>query len=247
MGVSLVAVHDVLLGPPQAGFHTASVGDNCLLRNEWVCGEYVTTRQEQIVSAVGEHLSITLLSVGLGLLFAFPLALLARRSRLLRSVVMGASTVIYTIPSLALISVLLPVTGLSRTTVVVALGLYSITILVRNVVAGLDAVPEDVVDAAHGMGFARSRMLWRVQVPLALPSVFAGLRVATVSTIALATIGFLVGFGGLGGLINEGLGSNFRAQVLTAVVLCVVLAVLADLLLLALQKLMTPWTRGGAA
>lgn len=222
------------------------MGDNCLLRNEWVCGEYVSTRQEEIVAAVGEHLSITLLSVGLGLLFAFPLALLARRSRLLRTVVMGGSTVIYTIPSLALISVLLPVTGLSRSTVVVALGLYSITILVRNVVAGLDGVPEDVVDAAQGMGFARSRMLWRVQVPLALPSVFAGLRVATVSTIALATIGFLVGFGGLGGLINAGLGSNFRAQVLTAVVLCVVLAVLADLLLLGLQKLMTPWTRGAA-
>ena len=204
-------------------------------------------RQDEILGALGEHLTITVLSVALGLLFAFPLALLARRSRLLRSLVMGGSTIIYTIPSLALISVLLPVTGLSRTTVVVALGLYSITILVRNVVAGLDAVPEDVVDAAQGMGFARSRMLWRVQVPLALPAVFAGLRVATVSTIALATIGFLVGYGGLGSLINEGLGSNFRAQVLVAVVLCVVLAVLADLLLLALQRLLTPWTRGAAA
>ncbi len=243
----MIASGQVLLGLPQPRVHAATVADNCLVRNEWLCGEYVTSRQEQILAAVGEHLTITLLAVGLGLLFAFPLALLARRSPVLRSLVTGGSTIIYTIPSLALISVLLPLTGLSRTTVVVALGLYSITILVRNVVAGLDAVPEDVVDAARGMGFASSRMLWRVQVPLALPAVFAGLRVATVSTIALTTIGFLVGFGGLGSLINEGLGSNFRAQVLTAVVLCVVLAVLADLLLLALQKAMTPWTRGAAS
>jgi len=134
-----------------------------------------------------------------------------------------------------------------RSTVVVALALYSLTILVRNIVAGLDAVPDDVVDAATGMGFGRNRMLWRVQVPLALPAVFAGLRVATVSTIALTTIGFLVGFGGLGNLISDGFTSNFRPQVLLAAALCVVLAVAADLLLLALQKSVTPWARGARA
>ena len=146
-----------------------------------------------------------------------------------------------------ILSVLLPFTGLSRSTVVVALALYSLTILVRNIVAGLDAVPDDVVDAATGMGFGRNRMLWRVQVPLALPAVFAGLRVATVSTIALTTIGFLVGFGGLGNLISDGFTSNFRPQVLLAAALCVVLAVAADLLLLALQKSVTPWARGARA
>ncbi len=190
---------------------------------------------------------ITVLSVGLGLLVAFPLALLARRRRSLKNLVLGASTMIYTIPSLALLSVLLPFTGLTISTVVVALALYSLTILVRNIVAGLDAVPDDVVDAATGMGYGRNRMLWHVQVPLALPAVFAGLRVATVSTIALTTIGFLVGFGGLGNLINDGLTSNFRPQVLVAAVLCVVLAVVADLMLLALQKGLTPWTRGARA
>jgi osmoprotectant transport system permease protein len=161
--------------------------------------------------------------------------------------VLGASTMIYTVPSLALLSVLLPFTGLTISTVVVALALYSLTILVRNIVAGLDAVPDDVVDAATGMGYGRNRMLWRVQVPLALPAVFAGLRVATVSTIALTTIGFLVGFGGLGNLINDGLTSNFRPQVLVAAVLCVLLAVVADLMLLAVQKGLTPWTRGARA
>ncbi len=217
------------------------------MRNEWVCPAYVTSRQDEILAAIGEHVLITVLSVGLGLLVAFPLALLARRRRSLRNAVLGASTIVYTIPSLALLSVLLPFGGLSLMTVVVALALYSLTILVRNIVAGLDAVPEDVVDAATGMGFASRRLLWRVQVPLALPAVFAGLRVATVSTIALTTIGFLVGFGGLGNLINDGLTSNFRPQVLLAAVLCVVLAITADLLLLALQRGLTPWTRGARA
>ena len=231
----------------QGGTHSASVADNCLVRNEWICGEYVTSRQDEILAALGEHVLITVLSVGLGLVVAFPLALLARRRRSLKNMVLGASTTIYTIPSLALLSVLLPFTGLSRSTVVVALALYSLTILVRNIVAGLDAVPDDVVDAATGMGYGRNRMLWRVQVPLALPAVFAGLRVATVSTIALTTIGFLVGFGGLGNLISDGFSSNFRAQVLLASALCVVLAVAADLLLLGLQKSVTPWARGARA
>lgn len=218
-----------------------------MVRNEWVCGEYISSRQDEILAALGEHVLITLLSVGLGLLVAFPMALLARRRPWVKNVVLGASTIVYTIPSLALLSVLLPFTKLSRSTVIVALALYSLTILVRNIVAGLDAVPDDVVDAATGMGFGRNRMLWRVQVPLALPAVFAGLRVAMVSTIALTTIGFLVGFGGLGNLISDGFSSNFRPQVLLASVLCVVLAVAADLLLLALQKGVTPWTRGARA
>lgn len=215
-----------------------------MVRNEWLCATYVTSRQDEILSALGQHVLITALSVGVGLLAAFPLALLARRRRWLRSAVLGTSTIIYTVPSLALLSVLLPFTGLSMSTVVVALALYSLTILVRNIVAGLDAVPVDVVDAATGMGVAPRRMLWRIQVPLALPAIFAGLRVATVSTIALTTIGFLVGYGGLGNLINDGLTSFFRPQVLTASVLCVLLAVTADLALLAAQRSLTPWTRG---
>ncbi len=204
----------------------------------------MSSRSSQIVDALGEHVLITVLAVGIGALLAFPLALLARRSRWSRSFVLGASTAIYTVPSLALFSLLLAITGLSITTVVTGLVLYSLTILVRNIVAGLDAVPEDVMDAARGMGFGSRRLLWKVQVPLALPAVFAGLRIATVSTVALTTIGYIVGFGGLGNLIRSGLQGFFKAEVLTAAVLCVVLAVAADLLLLGLQKAVTPWTRG---
>jgi osmoprotectant transport system permease protein len=214
------------------------------VRNEWVCPEYVRTRSAEILDALGEHVLITVLAVGIGALLAFPLALLARRSGLLKNLVLGTSTVIYTIPSLALFSLLIGVTGLSITTVVTGLVLYSLTVLVRNMVAGLDAVPDDVLDAARGMGFGPRRLLWKVQVPLALPAFFAGLRVATVSTVALTTIGFLVGFGGLGNLIRSGLTGFFRAEVLTAAVLCVALAVAADLLILAAQRLSTPWTRG---
>lgn len=204
----------------------------------------MSSRSSEIVDALGEHVLITVLAVGIGALLAFPLALLARRGRWSRTFVLGASTAIYTVPSLALFSLLLGITGLSIATVVTGLVLYSLTILVRNIVAGLDAVPEDVLDAARGMGFAPRRLLWKVEVPLALPAVFAGLRVATVSTVALTTIGYIVGFGGLGNLIRSGLQGFFKAEVLTAAVLCVVLAVAADLLLLGLQKAVTPWTRG---
>lgn len=238
------AAGDGLLGRAQPTLHGSSVADNCLVRNEWVCPAYLESRSSEILDALGEHVLITVLSVGIGALIAFPLALVARRSGLLKSLVLGTSTVIYTIPSLALFSLLIGVTGLTITTVVVGLVLYSLTVLIRNTVAGLDAVPEDVLDAARGMGFAPRRLLWRVQVPLALPAFFAGLRVATVSTVALTTIGFLVGFGGLGNLIRSGLQANFRAEVLTAAVLCVVLAVVADLLILGAQRVSTPWTRG---
>ena len=243
----LGASHDGLLGPAQPAVHASSVADNCLVRNEWVCPDYVTTRSSQILDALGEHVLITVLSVGIGALLAFPLALLARRSGLLKSVVLGTSTIIYTIPSLALFSLLLGVTGLSITTVVTGLVLYSLTVLVRNMVAGLDAVPDDVLDAARGMGFAPRRLLWKVQVPLALPAFFAGLRVATVSTVALTTIGTVVSEGGLGYLIADGQSSEFNAELFTGAVLCVVLALALDLLLVLAQRLATPWRRAARA
>ena len=224
--------------------HAASVADNCLLRNEWVCPLYVEQRQAQILDAVGEHLLITGVSIAVGAAIAFPLAVLARRSRVLRSFILNTSTVIYTVPSLALFPLLLPFTGLSITTVIIGLVLYSLTILLRNIMAGLEAVPEEVRDAATGMGLGAGRLLWRVELPLALPTIFAGLRIATVSTVALTTIGAVIGYGGLGNLIFQGLNSFFRAQVLVACVLCVVLAVAADLLLLAVQRGVTPWQRG---
>jgi osmoprotectant transport system permease protein len=216
---------------------------DCLVQNDWICGEYLRTRAPQLTDALVEHIWITVASVLLGLVVAFPLALLARRYRKLEGFVVGTTTAIYTIPSLALFSLLLPATGLTPTTVVIGLALYSLTILVRNVIEGLKAVPADVRESALGMGYGRVRLLFGVELPLAVPAVMAGLRVAFVSTVALTTVGSIVGYGGLGNLLLEAVDSQFKAQVLTAGVLCVVLAVAFDLLVVGAQWLLTPWTR----
>lgn len=214
-----------------------------MVSNDWVCGRYFSTRSEELADATGQHIYITLASLALGIALSFPLAIAAYRWKPAQDFLLGASTAIYTVPSVALFSLLLPFTGLSATTVIIGLALYSLTVLVRNILAGLAAVPPAVIESATGMGFTSTRTMFRVQLPLAMPTIFAGLRVATVSTVALVTIGYLVGYGGLGNLINEGLQSNFRAQVLTASVLCVVLALLADLLVVGAERLATPWRR----
>ncbi|GGX98161.1 hypothetical protein GCM10010358_59810 [Streptomyces minutiscleroticus] len=216
---------------------------SCLVANDWVCGEYLRTRSQELVDATLQHVGITAAAVGIGVAVALPLALLARRYRRLAGPILGVTTVLYTIPSLAMFSLLLPLFGLSAALVVTGLVLYSLTILVRNVLAGLRAVPEEAVEAARGMGYGPVRLLWEVELPLALPALLAGVRIATVSTIALTTVGAIVDYGGLGTLILDGLDSTFKAQVLTASVLCVLLAVAADLLLLGVQRLLTPWTR----
>ncbi|MGW2984401.1 ABC transporter permease [Streptomyces goshikiensis] len=222
-------------------------GQSCLVANDWICWEYVTSRSRELTDATVEHVWITGISVLIGLIVAVPLALLARRGRRWAAPVLGLTTLLYTIPSLAMFSLLLPLFGLSASLVVTGLVLYSLTILVRNVLAGLEAVPEDVREAARGMGYGPRRLLWQVEMPLALPSVLAGIRIATVSTIALTTIGSIVGKGGLGNLIAPAVSSSFKAQVLTASVLCVLLALAADLLLLGVERLLTPWTRATRA
>ncbi|MEU1078578.1 MULTISPECIES: ABC transporter permease [unclassified Streptomyces] len=216
---------------------------NCLVRNDWICWEYVRSRSQELTDATVQHIWITVASVLIGLLIAFPLALLARGRRSVAGAVLTLTTVLYTVPSLAMFSLLLPVFGLSASLVVTGLVLYSLTILVRNILAGLEAVPSDVREAARGMGYGRARLLFEVELPLALPALLAGVRIATVSTVALTTVGSVVGKGGLGNLIGDGVQSTFKAQVLTASVLCVLLALVADVLLLGLQRLLTPWTR----
>lgn len=217
------------------------------LTNEWVCLDYVRDRQSDLVDATVEHLAITLASVALGVLIAFPLALLARRLPRLESAILGFSTGLYTIPSLALFPLLVPFTGLTPTTVVIGLALYALTILVRAMLEGLRSVPDDVKESATGLGYGPGRLLLRIELPLALPVMMAGLRVATVSTVALTTVGTLVSYGGLGNLIKDGVDTNFRAELMTAAVLCVVLAVVLDVLLVLAQRLLTPWARQAAA
>jgi osmoprotectant transport system permease protein len=222
----------------------SSSGASCysLLVNHWWCPSYLHDYQDQLVSATKQHAEITVLSVLLGLVVALPLAVAARRFARLESTILGAATIVYTIPSLALFPLLVPFTGITEKTVVIGLALYSLTILVRNILAGLRAVPDEVIESALGMGYGRTRMLVTVELPLALPVIMAGLRVATVSTVALTTIGSIVSYGGLGNLLAQGVNDNFKAQILAASVLCVLLALALDLGLLGTQRLLTPWT-----
>ena len=227
----------------------AAPGPSCYSRivNEWVCKDYFVDRQDELVAATKEHLLITVSAVLLGLVLAIPLALLARRFARLEPALLGVATGLYTIPSLALFPLIVPFTGLSRTTVVVGLALYSLTILVRNTLEGLRGVPPDVVESATGLGYSRTRLFLRIELPLALPVIMAGLRIATVSTVALTTVGAVVAYGGLGNLLKNGVQEDFRAQVLAASVLCVLIAIVLDLMLLAVQRLMTPWARSARA
>jgi osmoprotectant transport system permease protein len=157
--------------------------------------------------------------------------------------ILGAAGALYAIPSLALFVALQPSLGLNARTAEVGLTMYALMIVLRNIITGLDGVPDDVREAARGMGYSAPRLLVQVELPIALPAIVAGLRVATVSTIGLATIGAYVGSGGLGALILEGFNNFYRAEIMTASILCVLLAVVADALFVVVQRLLTPWAR----
>jgi osmoprotectant transport system permease protein len=182
-------------------------------------------------------------TVLIGFLIAFPAAVFASRHRWAVSPITSISGVLYTIPAFAFIFLLLPITGLSLTTVVIPLIAYSLLILFRNTLAGFDSVPADVKEAATGMGLSSRQLLWRVEVPLATPVIIAGMRIATVSSIALITIAALIGRGGFGQFILDGLDTFFWTPLIVGVVLSVALAFLADVALLGLQRLMTPWAK----
>jgi osmoprotectant transport system permease protein len=210
--------------------------------NPWLSWEFIQDNRELLLTALREHVSITIVSVLIAIVVAFPLALISRRYRLVQGPVLATAGVLYTIPSLVVIALLWPVFGLNPLTVELALAVYALLILLRNFIAGLDAVPDEVLDAARGLGFSRRRLLWRVEVPMAMPTMLAGVRIATVSTIGLVTIGALVGHGGFGSLILRGFTDNFyRAEILTATLACVVLALLAEVTLLGVERWATPW------
>ncbi len=216
--------------------------------NPWVSREYVSSHIPELMAAGREHVLLTVASVLLAVLVAFPLAVLVRRYRVLMGPVLTVSGVLYTIPSLALISLLWPVFGLSPLTVIIALAVYALLVVLRNTVVGLDEVDPAVVDAARGMGMDPRRVLWRVEVPLAMPTIIAGVRIATVSTVGLVTIGALVGYGGFGGLILSGFQQNFwHAQIFTATVACVLLATVFEVALHWAQRRAAPWARGRTA
>jgi osmoprotectant transport system permease protein len=212
--------------------------------NPWVSLGYVRDNWGDIAAALTQHVTLTVQAVAIALLIALPLATLARVERRLTAPVLGLAAVLYTIPSLALFGMLAPITGIGRTTVLIALVSYALLVLVRNIVVGLRSVPPEVRDAARGQGYGRLRLLLGVEFPIALPTIIVGVRLATVTTVALVTVGVVVGYGGLGQLMFRGLYSDYRAEVFTATVLCLALAFVADVLLWGLGRLLTPWSRG---
>jgi osmoprotectant transport system permease protein len=215
--------------------------------NEWICGSYWSDRRSDLIEATTQHLQITVSAVLLGLVIALPLAVVARRYTRLRSSILGMSTVLYTIPSIALFPILVLFTGITKTTVVIGLALYTLTILVRNALTGLEGVPDDVRESAAGLGYGPTRLLLKIELPLALPVIMAGLRVATVSTVALTTVGAILSYGGLGELLRDGVANDFKAEIMAASLLCVALALALDIVLLGAERLLTPWARARRA
>jgi osmoprotectant transport system permease protein len=211
--------------------------------NSWVWWAWIPRHQHEIYAYLREHMVLTALAVLYGFLISLPLAVFAARRRAVAAVVVPVVNSLYTIPSVALLGLLLPITGTGRTPAVIALTLYSLAILVRNVLEGLRGVSADVLDAADGMGYTRWRRMLRVEFPLALPAIVAGIRLATVSTIGLVTVTFIVDQGGLGRFIQDGYQRDFHTPLVVGIVLSVALAVVADLLLVRVERAATPWRR----
>ncbi|KUJ37675.1 ABC transporter permease [Streptomyces sp. NPDC093228] len=204
---------------------------------------WIADHTDDLTSLTLSHLEAALTAVLLGLLVSLPLAVIAHRVRPLRGFLLGASNVLFTIPSIAIFVLLLPVSGLTRTTTVIGLTVYSLVVLLRNTVEGLDSVPVRVKEAAKAMGTRPLRTLLTVELPLALPVIMAGVRIATVMSISLVSVATYIGDGGLGQLFTDGFQRNFPTPVIVGVVLTLLLAVVADALLVALQYVLTPWKR----
>ncbi|MDQ5841133.1 MAG: ABC transporter permease [Chloroflexota bacterium] len=209
--------------------------------------DWVFDNLDMLAQRTGEHVVLTLIGVGFGVLIAFPLTLLIHRRRRLVGPVLGVAGILYAIPSLALFGLLIPVTGIGLVTAEIALVSYTLLILVRNGLAGLDGVAPEIVEAATGMGHTRIQRLWRVQLPLATPVIIAGVRIATVTTIGLVAVTALIGQGGLGFvIITIGINRFFPTAILVGVGLSVLLAVLADRGLVLAERALTPWARAGS-
>ena len=212
--------------------------------NPWFSATYLRDNSGTILDALREHVLLTGQSVLIATAVAVPLAVAAFWSRWLTGPILALSGFLYTIPSLALFAVLAPYLGTGTRTVVVGLVLYALLLIIRNALAGLNQVPAEVRDAARGMGYGRTAQLLRIELPLALPGILTGVRLATVSTVALVTVGVLVGHGGLGQLILGGFRNNFyRAEILTGTLLCVALALVLDVALALAGRALTPWAR----
>jgi osmoprotectant transport system permease protein len=227
----------------------AAESSKCVVENHFFCADWVRSNWGPVLwPALREHIFLTVIAVAIGFAISLALALAAHRLNWLERPTIVVTGILYTIPSLALFELLVAPVGLNKTTAEIALVSYTLLILFRNIVTGLREVPEEVREAAEGMGMTRGQMLRRVELPLALPAIVAGLRIATVTVISLATIAYLVSAGGLGLPIHNALGEGpFKTELIAAGGLAVLLALLTDGLLVVAQRLLTPWARAGRA
>lgn len=217
----------------------------CQGRNEGFCLDYVFDNADGYVDPLLEHLLLVLVSVVAGLILAIALAVISHRRGWLVPVFLGGTGVLYTIPSIALFLLLLPITGRGSTTAIIGLTLYTLQIIYRNAVVGLNNVPASARDAGRGMGMTQRQLLWKVEMPLAMPEIIAGLRIATVSTVAIATLAIFAGAGGLGEVIyNQGVqNGNFKTNILLASALVILMAIALDALLIVAQRFLSPWRK----
>jgi osmoprotectant transport system permease protein len=216
--------------------------DSCVADNGF-CPDWIVDNLGRYDNPLLQHVYLTVVSVAIGFGIAFCLALLAHRRRWLIAPVTQVTAILYTVPSVAAFFLLLPITGRGNTTAIVALVAYSLLVIFRNVLTGLDNVPGESRDAGRGMGLTERQLLWRVEVPLALPEIAAGLRIATTTTVGLATLAFFAGAGGLGEQIFADIA--FKSNVVVAGGLAVLLAAALDAMILLGQRTATPWTRAG--
>ena len=210
----------------------------------WIRWDWVSTHVSVIGAALAQHVELTVIAVLVGLLIALPLALVAWRQRILRGPILSLTGILYTIPSLALFALLIPFTGVTFLTAEIGLVSYTLLILIRNIVVGLESLPQEVREAARGMGYRPLVEMLQVDLPLAIPAIMAGVRIATVTTIGLVTVTALIGEGGLGQLILDGLIRDFKTPLVVGTLLSIALAIIADVSLAGLQRLITPWARG---
>jgi osmoprotectant transport system permease protein len=211
--------------------------------NSFVWWDWVGRNRDDIWDKTVEHLQLTGVALGIGLVLSVVLSVIALRWRRTYGPITWVTGLLFSIPSVALFAFLVPITGLSFTTAEIGLVSYTLLILIRNIVAGVDGVPDAVKEAADGMGYTRWRRFREVDLRLATPTIIAGIRIASVTVIGLVTVTALIGAGGLGDLILEGLGRDFTTPIVVGAVLSIVLAVVIDLVLLAVQRVVTPWTR----
>ena len=218
--------------------------DNSCVANDGFCPDWIADNLHKYWSPLAEHVYLTVVSVTIGFAIAFTLAMLAHRRRWLTGPIIGVTGALYTIPSVAAFFLLLPITGRGNTTALVALISYTLLILFRNITTGLRNVPTESVDAARGMGLTDRQILRRVELPLALPEILAGVRIAFTTTVGLATLAFFAGAGGLGKEIYADI--NFKSNVVVAGGLAVLLAAVCDIVILTVQRIATPWRRARA-